>query len=178
MSRRDFNPKDRFAAYSLGSVISHWLSAIIVVVLYINHADDPTPAHLGLGLIAAPFLLLRVQNRFRRGYARMSDHSAIYNFATRLVMTLMLVCILALALSGILLPALTGNAYDIFGWVRFTLPFPPSRTLGPFMQTVHAIAGHAVVILAVIHVFDTVAQQFYDRSTILVRMLRPVKDGK
>lgn len=178
MPRASFNLNDRFTGYRLGSVVSHWLGAFLVVALYVNYGADAAPAHVGLGLVATPFLLARVRSRFARGFPRIGDHSTAVNFATRLVMVLLLLCIVALVVTGLLLPALKAETYDVFGWFSFSLPLPSMPSAAAFMEAVHATAGHACILLAVVHVLETLAQQFYDRSAVLTRMLKPVRGGK
>ncbi len=55
MAERRINPHDRFAGYSRQSIVLHWLSAAIIVVLYMNQSPNSAPFHIGLGLIAVAF---------------------------------------------------------------------------------------------------------------------------
>ena len=132
----------------------------------------------GLGLIAAPLLYWRVRTRFAHGYPRITELSLPFNLGARLVMFALLACIFTLMVTGPLIPLLNGEPYRIFGWFSFTIPFPHFDEAAAIAETAHAIAGHSLMILFALHMLDALTHHFFDKDTILVRMLKPIRNGK
>jgi len=178
MAERRINPHDRFAGYSRQSIVLHWLSAAVIVILYLNQSPNSAPFHVGLGLIAAPLLYWRVRTRFAHGYPRITELSLPFNLGARLVMFALLACIFTLMITGPLIPLLNGEAYRIFNWFSFTIPFPHSPETAAIVESAHAIAGHLLMILFALHMLDALTHHFFDKDTILVRILKPIKNGK
>ena len=178
MAERRINPHDRFAGYSRQSIVLHWLSAVVIVILYLNQSPNSAPFHIGLGLIAAPFLYWRVRTRFAHGFPRITELSLPFNLGARLVMFSLLACIFILIVTGPLIPLLNGEPYRIFGWLSFTIPFPHMEEAAAIAETAHAIAGHLLMILFALHMLDALTHHFFDKDTILVRMLKPIRNGK
>ncbi|MAS04740.1 MAG: hypothetical protein CL534_08610 [Ahrensia sp.] len=178
MAERRINPHDRFAGYSRRSIVLHWLSAVVIVVLYMNQSPNSASFHIGLGLIAAPLLYWRVRTRFAHGYPRITELSLPFNLGARLVMFALLACIFTLMVTGPLIPLLNGEPYRIFGWLSFTIPFPHFEEAAAIAETAHAIAGHSLMILFALHMLDALTHHFFDKDTILVRMLKPIRNGK
>lgn len=177
MAIRPHNPRDPFGGYAPTTIILHWTAAVFVIALYVVHGRNAS-THIGLGLIAAPFLLWRVTRRFKRGFARISDLSAAFNVTSRVTMFALLVCVLALAVTGLLLPMLRGDAYLVFDWTSFTMPFPIMPEAAMIAETIHSIAGHSCMLLAGFHIIDGLTHHFFDKDNVLVRILRPAKNGK
>ena len=178
MAERRINPNDRFAGYSRQSIVLHWLSAVVIVILYMNQSPNSAPFHIGLGLIAAPLLYWRVRTRFSHGYPRITELSLPFNLGARLVMFALLACMFTLMVTGPLIPLLNGEPYRIFGWFSFTIPFPRIEEAVTIAQSAHAIAGHTLMILFALHMLDALTHHFFDKDTILVRMLKPIRNGK
>lgn len=178
MPENPINPNDPFAGYSRLSVVLHWLSAAVIVVLYLYQSPKTASFHLGLGLITFPLLYWRVRMRFARGYPRISELSRPFNVGARLLMFAMLACITLLLVTGPLIPALNGETYRVFNWFSFSVPFPDFADTAAVVRSIHAIAGHSLILLAAIHMLDALTHHFFDRDTVLIRMLKPLKNGR
>ena len=87
--------RDPFTGYGLISILLHWLTAIAVVALYLTHDREGSAMHLSIGLAVAPLFLWRLHWRAKRGYPRVPEQSAFFNFVERLVMLGFLACFLA-----------------------------------------------------------------------------------
>lgn len=178
MARKAINPNDRFGGYSTLSVVLHWLSVVAIVLLYFYQSEKAAAIHVGLGFIAAPFLFWRVSLRFSRGFPRITELSLPFNVAARLMMFALLACIFVLLVTGLTIPLLKGEPYQIFDWASFTIPFVRMPDTAALFESLHSIAGHACIILFALHMLDALTHHFFDRDMILVRILRPVRNGK
>lgn len=178
MADNPINPNDRFAGYSRRSIVLHWLSAAVIVLMYLYQSPKSAPFHVGLGLVSAPLLYWRVRMRFARGFPRIAEMSLPFNLGARLLMFAMLVCIALLLVTGLAMPALNGDAYRIFGWFSFSLPLPAHAQTAAIVANIHAIAGHGCILLMAFHMLDALTHHFFDKDTILVRMLKPIRNGK
>jgi len=178
MARTPLNTSDPFAGYGLISVLLHWLTAIAVVTLFLTHEREWSAVHLSIGLIAAPVLLFRLYWRVKRGYPRISDQPAVFNFASRLVMLAFLLCILTVTLTGLLIPPLEGKPLAFFDLFAVTVPLPEDRGWANVLEEIHDLAGHAFLPLVALHVLGALAHHFIKRDAVLVRMVRPIRRGK
>jgi cytochrome b561 len=166
---------DRFAGYSSISILLHWLTAAGVIALYATHEIDDV--HLAIGLVAAPVFLVRMVWRLARGFPRPSDQHPLLNLLARLVTLGFLLSLLAVTLTGLLLPALEGETLSFMGFGEFMLPISPDRQLAGIFEEIHEIAGNAFIPLLVLHVAGALKHQFVDKDSTLRRIVRPVGGG-
>lgn len=173
-ARTPLNTRDPYTGYAFFSIALHWLTAIAVIVLYVTHeADD---FHVALGLVVSPLFLFRIVWRLGRGYPRVANQPALMNFLARLVQISFLLCILAVTVTGLLLPGMEGEPYPFFGGLSFGLS--GSGDMADFAEEVHEVAGNAFIPLVILHVAGALKHHFYDRDAVLMRMLKPVPRGK
>ena len=178
MERTPLNTRDRFAGYSPVSILLHWLTAIAVVTLFLTHEDEFAAIHLGIGILAIPLFLFRTGWRVARGYPRITDQPAIFNFAARLVTLAFLLCILTVSVTGLAIPPLEGDPIAFFGLGAVTVPMQPNPALAEIFGEAHDLAGHAFLPLVALHILGALKHHFINRDAVLVRMFRPVAMGK
>jgi len=178
LERTPLNTRDRFAGYSLVSILLHWLTAIAVVTLFLTHENEFAAIHLGIGILAVPLFLFRTGWRVARGYPRITDQPAIFNFAARLVTLAFLLCILTVSVTGLAIPPLKGDPLTFFGLGAITVPLQPDRALAEILGEIHDFAGHAFLPLVGLHILGALKHHLIDRDIVLVRMFRPVARGK
>ncbi|MFZ2099916.1 MAG: cytochrome b/b6 domain-containing protein [Oricola sp.] len=178
MARMPLNTRDPFAGYNLVSIVLHWFTAVAVVVLYLTHERETEAIHLAIGLIATPFFLARIWRRFARGYARISDQPAILNLLSRLVTFGFLLCLLSVIVTGLAIPPFKGEALAVPGLFSLNVPVPANRALAHLLEEIHDLAGHAFLPLLALHVIGALKHFFVDRDAVVMRMVRPVPNGK
>lgn len=178
MDQTTLNTRDRFAGYSLVSILLHWLTAVAVVALFVTHEDEFAAIHLGIGILAIPLFLFRTGWRAARGYARITDQPALLNFAARLVTLAFLLCILTVSVTGLAIPPLEGDPLTFFGLGAVTVPVRPDHALAETLGEIHDLAGHAFLPLVALHILGALKHRFVDRDAVLTRMFRPVSKGK
>lgn len=170
------------SGYSKLSIITHWVTAIAVIVLFVTHegenSDMANLIHVGGGAIIGLFLLWRVWHRVRNGMTEAADQAMIYTIASKIVMWGFLAAIVVVTLTGYFLPWTKGAALDIFGLLSIPSPIAANYALHGFVEEAHEIAGHAFPILLILHVLGAVKHLVINRDGIVARMVRPVAGGR
>ena len=171
----------RTNGYSGGSILVHWLTAILVFALFITHEGERGSTayllHVSGGAIAGIFLLWRVWHRLRRGVAEAPQQGAILNLAARLVHWALLAAIVVVVITGYLLPWTLGQPLDVFG-LAIPAPMGANRGLHEFMETVHDISGHLFVPLLALHILGAIKHVAFDLRGAGARMFRPLTGGR
>lgn len=168
--------------YSKLSIISHWLAAIAVLVLFVTHegerGDIAYVIHVSGGAIAGLFLLWRVWHRVRNGMTDAPDQAMIFNLLSKIVVWGFLVAVLVATVTGYLLPWSRGAALDIFGIVSIPSPMAGSRGFHEFIEETHELAGHAIPVLLILHVLGAAKHLIINRDGIVARMFKPAPGGR
>ena len=171
----------RTDGYSILSILVHWLAAILVVSLFFTHEGERGTGayvfHVSGGAIAGLFLLWRVWRRIRRGVADPPDQWGIFNLAARLVHWAMLVAIVAVVVTGYLLPWTLGRELDVFG---FGIPSPMGANQGlhELVEEVHDATGHLFIPLIALHLLGAIKHLVFDRRGAGLRMFKPISGGR
>lgn len=174
-------PLIRTDGYSRLSVFVHWLTAILIVSLFLTHEGERGSGayvwHASGGAIAGLVLLWRVWHRTRRGVADAPAQSSIFNLAARLVHWGLLAAIVVVVVSGYLLPWTLGRELDVFG-LGIPSPMEANRGLHELIEGVHDVSGHLFVPLLALHVLGAIKHIVLDRRGAGIRMFRPISGGR
>ena len=173
---------ERRDGYNRLSIFIHWLTAILVIALFVTHEGKPgDPAyliHVGGGAIVGLFLLWRVWRRISRGQTAKSDQATIFNIASDVVMWGFLASIVVVTVTGYLLPWSKGEPLDIFGLLAIPTPMAANLAFHGVMEEAHEVAGHLMPILFLLHVAGAVKHLVINRDGVVARMLKPVQGGR
>lgn len=163
------------------SIAVHWVGAALVIALFVTHEGAAgTPAwtfHVAGGNVIALFLVWRVARRARRGFAAKPDQGAVLNAIARATAWGILACLLALSVTGWLLPWANGAPLNLATLLAVPSPLPPTPGLYAVLDAVHAFAGHAIVPLVVLHLAGAAKHAFLDGDGVLMRMVTAVRGG-
>ncbi len=167
--------------YSRLSIVTHWITAFVVIVLFLTHegerGDAAYAVHVGGGALAGLFLLWRVGYRVLRGFPNDPGKAAPFNLAARIVFWGFLAAIVLVILTGYLLPWSQGHPIDLFGLVSIPSPLAPSRDLHEFVEEAHEAAGQAFLPLLILHVLGAFRHVIFDKGHLAGRMRRAVLGG-
>lgn len=171
----------RSDGYSPLSIAIHWLTAIIVVALFVTHEAARGSAayafHVSGGAIAGLFLLWRVWHRARRGLPLRPNQAFIFDIASQIVLWGFLATTVVCVVTGYFLPWSLGRPLDIFGLTSIPAPMTANRPFHEFIEEVHEVSGQLFVPLLGLHLLGTAKHAFIDRDGIARRMFRPATDG-
>ncbi|KPB00949.1 cytochrome b [Ahrensia marina] len=170
--------KDPAANYSLVSVINHWLGALAILVMAITYQFELHSTHLSLGILLALPLIWRVLLRLSRGFPRTPDQHPTISFLERLIIIGLLTAILLLAITGLLIPLLSGTQYNIFNLVVWTAPYSGSPAALEITLSIHKYSAMALLPLFVLHLAAFTRHAFFNKNGNTLRMLKPLRGGK
>lgn len=176
------NSTDNSPNYTTLSILTHWITAVLVVALFFTHEGQRGSAsewfHVSFGALAGLLLIWRVWLRLSRGPARKIQQPAPLNLLADLVRWGLLLSILLLVLTGYLLPWSVGRPIDFAGLFELPSPLSRSRDVHEFMEELHDIVGHLIVPLVILHIAGTVKHEISKRDEgVLKRMLKPDSRG-
>jgi cytochrome b561 len=174
--------------YGLVHWAVHWATAVLVCWLFYlgwTMVDLPLSPrkfqdyalHKSLGLTVLALVLLRIVWRRLNEVPRLPDgmarHETILAKATHHGIYVLLV---VMPLTGWLYSGATASPANFFGF--FTVPdlVPPNETLASAVKAVHLVAGYLLALAILLHVAGALKHHFVNRDTVLLRMLRPLKD--
>lgn len=169
---------DPAANYSLLSVISHWLAVIAILVMAVTYFFELDSAHLSLGLLLALPLLWRVIFRLSRGFPRPANQHPTISFLERLIIIGLLAAIFMLALTGLLMPLLSGSPYVFFNFAGWTAPYSGNQAVFIITQTIHTNSATALLPLSILHLASFARHAIYNKKGNTLRMLKPLSGGK
>lgn len=168
--------------YSRLSIIVHWIAAICVVALFFTHEGNRDSLsfafHVSGGAVIGVFLIWRVLYRTRRGFASKPDQHVLLNLVSKLVLWGLLISILAVTVTGYLLPWSVGQPISFGGLFDIPSPLPRSRPLHELMEQVHDLAGHVIVPLFLLHVLGAMKHLIINRDGVMQRMIRSDEMGR
>lgn len=167
--------------YSRFSILVHWITAILIVLLFVTHEADRGSAvyfvHVSFGAAAGIFLLWRVWYRARRGMTAKSSQSFVLNLASQLVIWGFLACIVVVILTGYLLPWSLGQPLDFMGVLAIPSPIPSHDGFHDVLEEVHEISGQLFVPLLALHILGAAKHAFIDKDGITQRMFKSKPNG-
>jgi cytochrome b561 len=173
--------------YGWASIALHWLSAVIVFVLWmigssIRSAGAAQIAALQLhtSIAASAWLLLwwRIVRRVRHGHpAATSGRASRWLLVGKLVHYAMLVALAAMLLSGPLMVWSRGAAIHVFG-LTIPAPFAADAWFAGRMYLVHSWGGSIIALGTALHLAGVFKHVAINRDRTLDRMLIAAKQNQ
>lgn len=172
--------KDR---YSTGSVILHWLIAVLVAaqVLLVTAAEaNEGPAagqyiglHKAIGLSILVLTIVRIVWRLTHPVAPLRAKTPGWQrFAARATHVLFYVVLIGMPLGGWAASSVGGRDIEFFGLFNWPLlPLPQSRELAGSFMDMHELAAKLLYVLVGLHVLGALKHAFTDGDNTLRRMV-------
>ena len=168
--------------YSRLSIFVHWVTAIIVVGLFLTHEGERGGwayfVHVSVGAAAGLFLLWRVWHRVRLGMTEKSDQATLLNLASQIVIWGFLAAIVVVVLTGYLLPWSLGRPFDVLGLFSVPSPMGSNREAYELIEEIHEISGQLFLPLVALHILGAAKHAFIDKDGITARMFKSVVGGR
>lgn len=177
------NPNTRYGTVAMAL---HWLIAAAIIALLAvgkymhglpeNHPDKFAlyQMHKSFGITVFALTLLRVAWRFTHPVPALPATMAPWErMAARASHVLFYLLMLGLPLSGWLRVSTDRYGIPTLYFGLFEVPHFPlvSDRASYLMHEVHEIMGNAMILLVIIHVGAALKHHFWDRDTVLKRML-------
>jgi|SRR5579864_1784209 len=190
--RNAFDVATRIAAgddktdYDNVAIALHWLTALLVVVLFglaetWDYFAKPTQEslqslHVSLGVLLTATVLARIVWRLIPGHQRTSIVGEWVMLASKSVHYLLYLLLLVQVLLGFAFRWAQGHPVSFFG--LFAIPGPYGAVDRPTRRLIHSLheyAGWAIVILAFGHALAALYHHYKLRDRVLGRMLPPAR---
>lgn len=179
--------KDHPSGFGLLSIVLHWVSALLIFVLFglglymvgLSYYDpwyNRAPnLHISLGLVVLLLTLLRIVWRLAqfRHPAPLPEHGRATRLLSAAVQLSLYGLILAVLVSGYLITTADGRAASLFGLIQFPSLMRLDGAGVDLAGVLHYWLAWAIIALAVLHTLAALAHHFVRRDRTLIRMLNP-----
>ena len=159
----------------------HWLTALLVVALFIlsefwGVVPHPTKTlmvatHMSLGILLALVLVVRIVWRLTPGHRVKDANIGLLELASKTVHNGLYVLLAAQMVLGFLTRWTDNKALSFFGLL---IPSPIgtfSKAAGDFVDTIHNVNAWIIMVLAAGHVLAALMHHFVLRDDVLLRIL-------
>ena len=183
--------KDHPSGFGLLSIVVHWVSALLIIVLFglglymvgLSYYDpwyNRLPnLHISLGLVVLLLTFLRIVWRLAqfRHPAPLPEHSRSVRFLSAIVQLSLYGLIVAVLVTGYLITTSDGRPASLFGLVQFPSLMRLDGAGVDLAGALHYWLAWAIIALTVLHTLAALAHHFVLRDRTLLRMLNPRARG-
>ncbi|RDB42360.1 cytochrome b [Halomonas sp. DQ26W] len=174
------------SGWGLVSIILHWLSALVVVGLFVlgwwmtglGYFDawyNLAPWwHRSIGMLLLFATLLRLIWRFMQP-TPFAQGSRFERLAAHLGHTALYVMLLVVMVSGYLISTARGRGISVFDWFEVPALLSDLPNQASIAGEVHWYSGLALMLLAAGHAVAALKHHILDRRDTLTRMLNPAR---
>jgi len=177
------NLHDSDSVYGWISILLHWVTAIVIIVLWFagksiaSASTDDSAAqralHVSLAASAWLILLLRIIWRFRVGHPRVRGISSLMHRIAKSAHYVMLIVVLLMLVSGPFLVWSSGHPVGIFGWISIPGPIGESESLREIAWIVHSSSALLLFLLVLLHIGGALKHLMFHSDDIIARMIWP-----
>ena len=170
--------------YGLISLINHWVSALLVFVLFavglwmveLNyyHAWYQTlpNLHRSFGVVLMALTIFRILwYRISPKPQSIKTYSRAERVMAKGVHLVMLFLLFVMFLSGYLITTAKGDSLYVFGVIALPATITGINNLEDYAGQVHELAAFMLMFLVFLHVAAALKHHFYDKDNTLKRML-------
>ena len=170
--------------YGVVAVVLHWLVAVVVFALfgtglymvdlsYYDELYNSLPAwHKSVGILLGMLMLLRVVwSGLNPAPQRVPGTGAGQWQVARIVHWLMLLLIVAIVITGYLIPTADGSAIAVFDWFSVKAVLHDLENQADVAGELHEVLAYTLVALVCLHALAALKHHFCDRDRTLKRML-------
>ena len=179
--------KDSQHGYNALSIWLHWLSAIIIIVLFIlgQAAEDAADAerknllglHISIAMSMYLVLLARIAWRALNGRPKLpSQQSKMLRALAYWIPIILLTGLALMLISGPIMVWTKGFAINIFGLLSLPSPFGKIDTLNEIFGLMHKIGAKMLLFAFSLHLLGVIKHILVDRENVLKKMLKPIKE--
>jgi cytochrome b561 len=173
---------DRIDGYGVVTRVLHWLMAVLIVGLFVlgvwmvgldyysPYYTSAPDLHRSLGIVTGVLLVARFLWVLFNTHPANPELSRAEQMTATLVQWSFYPLIAAIAVSGYLIATTDGRAIDIFG--VFSLPSAVTdRSVTDTAGFAHRWIAYGTVALAGVHTAAALKHHFWDRNSVLKRMI-------
>lgn len=178
--------KDTATGYGWVSILLHWVTAILIVVmLYIGNSiqglegearGETLLLHTSIGVTAYAVLWLRVVWRFVFHHpGPLPAQSRFFFRLGKWVHMSMLVALGVMLVSGPLILWTLGQPVHVFDWFTIPSPLPANFELSAFMHAVHRAAAIVIFVSVLLHIGGVYKHTAFNQDGTLTKIIIPAQ---
>ncbi len=175
--------KNTTTHYGLVSIGVHWVTAVLIAVLFplglimvdLGYYDSGYKTypyfHKSLGLllffltIARIFWVLLLSKP-----PEPLPQPRMFHLLAKSVHFLLYLCLLLIPVSGYLISTADGRSIDVFNWFSVPALFAPFKSQSDIAGNIHAIAAWGLITLITLHIVGALKHHFINKDRTLKRM--------
>jgi cytochrome b561 len=181
--------RDTAAGYGWGSILLHWATAVIIVVmLYVGSSIDSLAGaerqrtlvlHTSIAITTYALLWLRIVWRFAYGHpGPLTKQGRFFFLVGKWVHILMLVALAVMLISGPLLVWTMGEPIRVFDWFAISSPLEANVELNVMLHAVHGGAAMLIFVAILLHIGGVYKHTAFNQDGTLTKMIIPARDGE
>jgi cytochrome b561 len=178
--------RDTANGYGWGSILLHWVTAVIIVVmLYVGSTigDDPSDErrstlvlHTSIAITSYAVLWLRIVWRFAYGHpGPLAKQGRFFFFVGKWAHMGMLVALAVMLISGPFLVWTMGEPIRVFDWFAIPSPLEASFELNAVLHAVHSWAAIVLFVAILLHIGGVYKHTAFNQDGTLTKMIIPAK---
>jgi cytochrome b561 len=170
--------------YGIVSIALHWLTAIVVIVIWfigssIRAGEDPESTlrlHTSIALIAYLLLWARIVWRFVKGHpGPMPMQAGVFYALGKYTHYIMLVAIAAMLVSGPVIVWSLEDSLRVFDWFALPSPLALNMPLHDAMYGVHKWGSRIIIVGTILHLGGVYKHAAFNQDGTFGKMLVPAR---
>lgn len=181
--------RDTATGYGWGSILLHWVTAVIIVVmLFIGSSIDSLAGperqstlvlHTSIAITTYVLLWLRIIWRFAYGHpGPLARQGRFFFLVGKWVHILMLVALAVMLISGPFLVWTMGEPIRVFDWFAIPSPLEASFELNAVLHAVHRWTAILMFVAILLHIGGVYKHTAFNHDGTLTKMIIPAQDGE
>jgi cytochrome b561 len=181
--------RDTATGYGWGSILLHWITAVIIVVmLYVGSSIDSDAGaarqstlvlHTSIAITSYALLWLRIIWRLAFGHpGPLAKQGRFFFQVGKWVHLLMLSALAVMLISGPFLVWTMGEPIRVFDWFVIPSPLEASFELNEVLHAVHSWAAILIFVAIVLHIGGVYKHTAFNQDGTLTKIIIPARDGE
>ena len=175
---------DTDSTYGFVSKLFHWLSALVIIGLFIvgfwmvelsyySEWYKTVPHwHKSIGLLLFVFTLGRICWKFATPSPRpVSSHSKVVQTSARLAHLFLYLLLMIIMLSGYFISTADGRAIEVFNWFEVPALITDIPNQEDLAGRIHQYGAYMLIFFVLLHIIAALKHHFIDKDSTLKRMI-------
>ncbi|QYJ79787.1 cytochrome b [Shewanella acanthi] len=171
--------------YGLTAIITHWLSAIVVIGLfavgvwmveltyYSPWYKNAPHLHKSIGVLLLALTVFRLIWRWSNTKPEAdSSHILLEKHAAKITHSIIYLLLLTIMLSGLMISMAEGRGIMVFDWFEVPGISPFMANQADVAGSIHQLAAYGLMGLVLLHGLGALKHHFIDKDATLVKMLK------
>ena len=179
------NLYDSDSVYGWISILLHWVTAIVIIVLWIigkgimsadsDDVDARRQLHVSVAAASWLIIMIRVFWRLRSGHPHVNGQTMFVHRVARIAHYAMLIAVVLMLISGPMMVWSGGNSIAIFDWLSIPGPIGESESVGDFAWFIHSNSALLLMLLVLLHIGGALKHLMFHADDTIARMIWPGK---